>query len=79
MAAAAVVLVTGAGTGIGRAVVHAFVRQGARVGLVGRRIEKLEEAVAELPPDQVLCCPGDVSDRARSRRSAVRWRTASDR
>ena len=31
---------------------------------MGRRQEKLEEAVAGLPADQVLCCAGDVSDRA---------------
>ncbi|MDI3417590.1 SDR family NAD(P)-dependent oxidoreductase [Streptomyces luteolus] len=41
-----VVVVTGAGSGIGRATAHAFARAGAHVLGVGRRKEALEETVA---------------------------------
>src|SRR5271167_578994 len=36
-------IVTGAGTGIGRAIAVLLAREGARVAVVGRRREKLEE------------------------------------
>ncbi|MFF9342134.1 SDR family NAD(P)-dependent oxidoreductase [Streptomyces sp. NPDC014773] len=44
-----VVLVTGAGTGIGRATARASARQGAAVVAVGRRPEPLRETAAEAP------------------------------
>ncbi len=43
-----VALVTGGGTGIGRAIALAFAREGAKVAVAGRRVEKLQETVAEL-------------------------------
>jgi NADP-dependent 3-hydroxy acid dehydrogenase YdfG len=58
-----VVIVTGAGTGIGRAIVADFVREGAKVALIGRRMEKLEEAVADLPQEKVMLYSCDVADR----------------
>jgi NADP-dependent 3-hydroxy acid dehydrogenase YdfG len=58
-----VVIVTGAGTGIGRAIVKQFVHEGAKVALIGRRMNKLEEAVADLPQEQVLLASCDVADR----------------
>jgi NAD(P)-dependent dehydrogenase (short-subunit alcohol dehydrogenase family) len=58
-------IVTGAGTGIGRACALALVGAGYNVGLLGRRAEKLEETAAlasEKPRTLVL--PTDVSDEA---------------
>jgi len=42
-----VALVTGAGTGIGKAVALALMREGYAVTLAGRRADKLEETAAE--------------------------------
>ena len=42
-----VAVVTGAGTGIGKAVTLAFLKDGYRVVLAGRRREPLEQTVAE--------------------------------
>lgn len=42
------VLITGAGSGIGRASALDFARQGARVSLLARHLEKVEEAAAEI-------------------------------
>jgi len=42
-------LVTGGGTGIGRATAHELVRLGARVAICGRREDKLAEAAATAP------------------------------
>jgi len=43
-----VVIVTGAGSGIGRCCVHELAALGARVALLGRKLEKLESVGAEL-------------------------------
>jgi len=40
-----VAVVSGGGTGIGRAIAQAFGKEGAKVGVVGRRSEKLDETV----------------------------------
>ena len=58
-----VALVTGAGTGIGKAVALALLREGYRVALVGRRVELLNEvAQASAAGDRVLPVPCDVSN-----------------
>jgi NAD(P)-dependent dehydrogenase (short-subunit alcohol dehydrogenase family) len=59
-----VAVVTGAGTGIGRAVSLALIKAGYSVALAGRRIEPLEAVAAEaksLGFDRVLAVPTDVS------------------
>jgi len=57
-----VALVTGAGTGIGKAVALALARDGFSVVLAGRRVEKLEETAKEASNAKTLAVPTDVSD-----------------
>lgn len=58
-----VAVITGGATGIGWAVAQAFLKEGARIALVGRSKDSLEEAATKIPHDRVLCCRCDVSDR----------------
>jgi len=56
-------LVTGAGTGIGRAAALALLDAGYRVALVGRRVAPLEETAGlAAVPARALVLPADVSD-----------------
>jgi NAD(P)-dependent dehydrogenase (short-subunit alcohol dehydrogenase family) len=61
-----IALVTGAGTGVGRAVSRALARDGWAVALAGRRRELLDETAAELSGLGVraLAVPADVADPA---------------
>jgi NAD(P)-dependent dehydrogenase (short-subunit alcohol dehydrogenase family) len=59
-----VAIVTGAGSGIGRATVLALLGDGFSVTLAGRRAEALAETVSrfQADPSRVLAVPTDVSD-----------------
>lgn len=54
------ILITGAGSGVGRATAHAFLTAGWQVGLVGRRKTPLEETAAG--HDAALVLPCDVTN-----------------
>lgn len=56
------ILITGAGSGVGRATAHAFLAQGWQVGLVGRRTAPLEETAGD--DANALILPCDVTDEA---------------
>ncbi len=55
-------LITGGGTGIGAAIARALGAEGAKLTLVGRRRDKLEEVASGSPG--ALVAPADVTDRA---------------
>ncbi len=57
-----VALITGGGTGIGRAVAIALVAEGARVVVTGRREEPLKQLAAEFP-DAVRYVTADVAEK----------------
>ncbi|MFD3524582.1 SDR family NAD(P)-dependent oxidoreductase [Streptomyces sp. NPDC058653] len=54
-----VVIVTGAGSGIGRATARSFAQAGAKVMIVGRRTDALKETAAGLP--DVVIHPADLT------------------
>jgi NAD(P)-dependent dehydrogenase (short-subunit alcohol dehydrogenase family) len=64
-------VVTGAGSGVGRATAVALAQNGWRVGLVGRRIEALEETARAAGAAQCLVLPCDVGDEAAVRSMAA--------
>ena len=69
-----VVVITGAGAGVGRAVVNEFASQGANVGLISRNEERLESARQEVEGHggRALALPCDVADPEQLERAAER-------
>lgn len=59
-----VVMITGASSGIGRGLAVELARRGAKIGLVARRVELIEEVVREVEAagSQGLALPADVQD-----------------
>jgi NAD(P)-dependent dehydrogenase (short-subunit alcohol dehydrogenase family) len=76
-----VAIVTGAGSGIGKAAALALLKEGYRVALAGRRKELLEQAVAEASEagSRALAVPTDVADPASVRALFARTRDAFGR
>ena len=68
-----VVVITGAGAGVGRATVRQFARCGARIGLIGRDQSRLEQAADETRRlgGEALVCPADVADAAQVEAAAA--------
>ncbi|WP_205080613.1 SDR family NAD(P)-dependent oxidoreductase [Photorhabdus luminescens] len=58
-----VVIVTGAGSGIGEATAKRFSQEGAIVVLAGRNTDKLKRVCSELPSSKALVVQTDVTDR----------------
>lgn len=59
-----IAIITGAGTGVGKAAANALLKDGWKVALAGRRPEPLEQAIAEAgaSSDQAIAIPTDVTD-----------------
>ena len=66
------VVITGASAGVGRATALEFAKQGAKIGLLARGLNRLEAAKAEIESvgGQALSIPTDVADAAAVERAA---------
>jgi len=69
-------MITGASSGIGRGLAFALARRGAKVGLVARRAETLEQIAKEIESQggKALALPADVQDEQSVRAAAERLR-----
>ena len=56
-----VVIITGASSGIGKALAKEFYLRGAKLSLAARRIDQLETLKSELPNSEILCVQTDVA------------------
>ena len=76
-----VAIVTGAGSGVGRATAIALLKDGYQVVLAGRRAERLQQSVTAsgLPGSRALVVPTDVTDPASVRALFARSREAFGR
>ncbi len=76
-----IVVITGAGAGVGRATVMEFARHGCDVALLSRDPERLEAAAAEARSCGVraLPIPTDVADAAAVEAAANGWSRNSGR
>lgn len=52
-----VAVITGASSGLGKQMAHAFAKQGANLAILARRIEKLEELKKELEKENIKVLP----------------------
>jgi NAD(P)-dependent dehydrogenase (short-subunit alcohol dehydrogenase family) len=68
-----VVVITGAGAGIGRATVREFARKGARLGLIARNQARLDQAAAEVRAlgGEAVVFAADVADAAQVEAAAT--------
>lgn len=79
MAREKVALVTGAGTGVGKAVTLGLLRAGYAVALAGRRKEPLEETAAEVADAKSLVVTADIRDPASIRTMFAKMKDAFGR
>lgn len=56
-----IIVITGASSGIGKALAHEYAKKGAKLVLGARRIDKLEELKNDLKETQIAICKTDVS------------------